>query len=543
MSFRPNFNSITTRLIIMGALLFTMGLLGRIFLLSDYLRGDLVGLSASQLQAISAYVAQDVDRDVLSRRELLEHVAVGLTPDLLRNTARLQAWLDERQDINPLFSAGLFVSDLAGNVLADSPKVPGRIGINIADRDYFQLSRQGALAVGKPVIGRAAKVPVLPMSIPLRDAAGKVYAVLVGISALHSANFLEALYATHVGESGGLVLFSPRDGLFLGASDADLALKPTPQQGWYAGAVPAGKQYRAGMYVRNGGEELVAAAQVPSTGWVVAARIPAAEVYAPLARLRRFIIGNTVYMIPLFFLIMVLAMRYLLRPLTDAARHADRMTREEIPLEPLPVVRDDEVGHLTQAFNRVLSKLIESRSELQHIAHHDILTGLPNRKLLEDRVQQALLHAQRSKGSVALLFLDLDGFKPINDSFGHEAGDQALREVAQRLQGVVRREDTLARVGGDEFVILLADLQLGAHDVAARVAEKCLAVFAEPFMIRGQACHLGGSIGIALGGGECEADKLLIAADQAMYQAKEQGRGRLVFSAGGGISTGTREEA
>ncbi|MDX8399918.1 MAG: sensor domain-containing diguanylate cyclase, partial [Gallionellaceae bacterium] len=234
--------------------------------------------------------------------------------------------------------------------------------------------------------------------------------------------------------------------------------------------------------------------------------------------------------VPIFFLIIVFLMRYLLKPLMITAKHADRMTHEEIPLEELPVFRDDEVGHLTQAFNRVLAKLMESRAALQHIAHHDTLTDLPNRQLLADRMQQALARAQRSKGKVAVLFLDLDGFKPINDGWGHEAGDLALREVAYRLRGAVRSEDTLARVGGDEFVILLSDLKGDAKEVAEMVANKCLQVFEPPFVIRDQSCKLGTSIGIALGDGNCATDKLLIVADQAMYLAKESGRGKFVFA-------------
>jgi diguanylate cyclase (GGDEF)-like protein len=277
-------------------------------------------------------------------------------------------------------------------------------------------------------------------------------------------------------------------------------------------------------------EELAAFTSVPSSGWFVVARLPTAEAFSPVARLRGFVIKNTLFLLPLFLLAAIFGMRYLLRPLMNAARQADKMTRGEISFEPLQVVRDDEVGHLTTAFNRVLSRLLASRAELQHLAHHDPLTGLPNRQLLADRMKQALARAQRSRGKVAVLFLDLDGFKPINDEFGHEAGDAALREVTSRLSAVVRSEDTLARVGGDEFVILLSDLSDNFKDAAESVANKCLEAFQQPFVVYGQSIELGTSIGIAIGDGECTADKLLIAADQAMYQAKQTGRGRFCWA-------------
>jgi diguanylate cyclase (GGDEF)-like protein len=235
-------------------------------------------------------------------------------------------------------------------------------------------------------------------------------------------------------------------------------------------------------------------------------------------------------MLPLFILFMVFAMRRVLRPLMNAAHQANQMTLDEIPLEPLPLVRNDEVGHLTIAFNRLLSKLVASRTELEHLAHHDTLTGLPNRQLLADRMKQAFARAQRNQWQVAILFLDLDGFKQINDGLGHEAGDTALCEVAKRLGAVMRCEDTLARVGGDEFVILLSDMNENVRDAAELVANKCLEAFQHPFVIRDNVCQLGTSIGIAIGDGECAPDKLLIAADRAMYQAKKAGRGQLCWA-------------
>ena len=532
MNFRPNFNSITMRLPLMGSALILVGMLGRIVVLSDYMRGDLTELSSAQLLTIANYVAEDIDRDVVMRRELLQTVAAKLPLELLKKPQALRAWLGERHDINPLFSLGMFVLDTSGVILTDYPLIPQRTGLNISDRDYFIQALKGEFALGRPTLGRASKAPILPMAMPLRDSTGKVRAVLVGISALRSPNFLEALYTTHVGSTGGLVLVSPRDRMFLGASDADIALQSTPPEGKHPQHDQAMKGWRgAGVDVRQGIEELAAVASVPSSGWFVVARLPTAEAFAPVTRLHSFIVNNTVFMVPLFLFVIVLGLRYLLRPLMSAAEHADRMTRDEIALTPLPVVRDDEVGHLTQAFNRVLAKLIESRAELQHMAHHDALTGLPNRLLLADRMQQALARAQRNKERVAVLFLDLDGFKPINDDLGHEAGDCALREVAKRLGEAVRHEDTLARVGGDEFVILLSDLGKNATEVAELVANKCLEIFRQPLEIRGQSCKLGTSIGIALGNGYCDADKLLIAADHAMYSAKQSGRGKFAWSA------------
>jgi diguanylate cyclase (GGDEF)-like protein/PAS domain S-box-containing protein len=164
-----------------------------------------------------------------------------------------------------------------------------------------------------------------------------------------------------------------------------------------------------------------------------------------------------------------------------------------------------------------------SEEQIHFQAYHDALTGLPNRLLLQDRLTQALAYAQRRHGTLALLFLDLDAFKLINDSLGHAVGDRLLRAVGERLSEAVRLEDTVARVGGDEFLLLLP--HLAATEDAARTAQKLLDTFATPFSIDGHELHVSASVGAALFPDDgTDADTLLRNADAAMYFAKESGR-------------------
>ena len=528
--FRPNFNSITTRIIIFGLVLMFVGSIGRILLLSNYLRKDMIEMNSSQLLTIASYAAQDIDHNIIERRELLERIASQLPLDYLKNPTRLRAWLGERHEIHPIFSKGLFVIGPTGIPIADYPVVAARVGISYSDRDYFLKAMKGQFAIGRPVLGRAARVPVLPMGIPICDKNGNVRAVLAGVSALNSPDFLDALNKTRIGKDGGLILVSPQDELFVGASHRDIALRPTPPKGLQHDRAMQG--YRGvGIDVNAGGiKELAAVVSVPSSGWFLVAQLPTEEVFAPITRLQRFIAGNTAILAIVSIIVLIVGLRYLLGPLRHAAQHADRMTSGEIPLEPLPIVRQDEVGNLTKAFNRVLTKLLESRGEMEHLANHDTLTGLPNRKLLADNMKQAFSRSQRNGTQLTLLFLDLDGFKLVNDKFGHDGGDEVLQQVASRLREVVRCEDTLARVGGDEFVLLLADQDKNVKETAELVARKCLEVFQQPFELKGQMCRLGVSIGIAIGNGECLPDKLLIAADQAMYDAKEAGQGNICWA-------------
>ncbi len=179
-----------------------------------------------------------------------------------------------------------------------------------------------------------------------------------------------------------------------------------------------------------------------------------------------------------------------------------------------------------------VSILKASEERFQHLAHHDVLTGLPNRLLLHARLEHALERAQRKHRSVALLFIDLDQFKPVNDMLGHDVGDELLREVARRLQETVRKEDTVARLGGDEFVVLLEGLE--AKEDAVHIAEKLLAALNRSIFLRDHQVMIGASIGIAFFPDEAaDSAALFKLADERMYQAKEQGRNLCVWQSWG----------
>ena len=191
----------------------------------------------------------------------------------------------------------------------------------------------------------------------------------------------------------------------------------------------------------------------------------------------------------------------------------------------------DSTGRLTHyvtAFSDVTA-IYEAQQQLQHLAHHDPLTGLPNRLLFDDRLKNAIEQATRNDQRCLLLFLDLDGFKVINDTLGHAAGDELLRMVGDRLRSVLRGSDTIARLGGDEFVILTANIN---PEYAARLAQKVLDQLSIAISLGGQTLSITGSLGIAVfpdNGADCQ--QLMRAADMAMYTAKAAGRNRYHFYA------------
>ncbi len=187
------------------------------------------------------------------------------------------------------------------------------------------------------------------------------------------------------------------------------------------------------------------------------------------------------------------------------------------------------VTHYVSIFSDITDrKTAEDR--MRHLAQHDALTDLPNRTVLRHRLDQLIDLAVRDGLRIAVLFVDLDRFKTINDSMGHEAGDRLLRTVAQRISGAVRQSDTVARMGGDEFVVLLSELH--RSDDAARLAQELLATVARPMVIEGQEVSVSASIGICVFPDDGDnASDLLRNADSAMYRAKGDGRNRYEFYA------------
>jgi diguanylate cyclase (GGDEF)-like protein len=171
-----------------------------------------------------------------------------------------------------------------------------------------------------------------------------------------------------------------------------------------------------------------------------------------------------------------------------------------------------------------------SEEQILVMAYHDTLTGLPNRLLLQDRLQQALAHGGRSGRMVGVMYLDIDHFKRINDTLGHHLGDQVLKGFAGRLEGCVRRSDTVARMGGDEFVIVIADV--AEPEGVAEVARKIIERMTAPLRLAEQEVPVSTSIGVALYPGDgVDGETLLRHADLALYEAKQQGRTRFCFYA------------
>lgn len=519
-------HSLVVRLALVAVALVVVGSAMRYMLIETTLRDGITEVVHAQQLSMATYVADDINAKILARRQLLEQLAAFVPAGAYQEPAALQRWLAAQSAIPALFSLGVVVIPAHGKyALADYPPVPGRLALDFNDRDWFRAAlEQGTFSIGKPGIGRASAVAVVNMAVPLRDADQTIVGVLMGVTALSSPGFLDLVEGGVVGTTGGMLLVSPRDRLFVTASSPAMRLQPTPATGVNPLHDQAMTGWRGTGKTTNaqGKEELAAVADIPAAQWFLVARTPSAEVFKSMERLLGSVLVSNIVIGVVVVAFLVFLLSRMFRPLVDSAALMRAMARGDHALEHLAVVRHDEVGSMVKSFNELVVQQQLAQKRMTYLAHHDTLTDLPNRLAFQSSMAQSLALAERQKGRLAVLFLDLDGFKLVNDTYGHETGDLLLQQVAQRLRESVRASDMVGRMGGDEFVILLTDNP--DEEAASQIARKVISRIGEPYTIGTLQLGISTSVGIALYPHDATTmDQLLAQADGAMYIAKRGG--------------------
>jgi diguanylate cyclase (GGDEF)-like protein len=371
-------------------------------------------------------------------------------------------------------------------------------------------------------------------SAPLNDLKGKFIGIIV--FELNLNRFFERIQATTGLGGSGETLIGKRTGdsvHFLNplrhASDSTPA--PVIKLGDARGVpvqLAASGQSGSGIGIDYRGVEVVAAWRyIPAVAWGIVVKTDSSEAYSPMIELRNDLLAAGALAFAFGMIFSLWLAHSMSRPIRALQKGAEELGRGNLEYQ-VPISSNDEIGLLSQTFNQMavnLKEMTVSRDQIRHQANHDPLTGLPNRLLLEDRLQQALIEGRRENEIVAVMFLDLDGFKAVNDLHGHDAGDILLKQVAIRLLHCVRERDTVARFGGDEFVIVFINVK-GVNNISI-IANKILRAFERSFDVSGISMNVKTSIGVSLYPLIAErAEDLLQLADEAMYQAKREGKNR-----------------
>lgn len=408
----------------------------------------------------------------------------------------------------------------------------------------------GETYVSRIVINREAGIhagegkPSVIMAMPVRGVSGDAQAVVVinidlkGLFEQLGTNLPPTIQVFLANRSGDL-LIHPNSALTFGFDHGQRHLvqdlmPPTLK-------LVNGEANQVVFETRQDGQTLVAAfvGQAPvvaahDTRLMYGMAQPLSVVLADVERLRTAILQIVLAVGVACLLVAVVVARTLARPINDIGNAARQFAQGE-GIGALPTHRPDEIGDLARSFQLMhdaleqqMGALQKSQQELSDLARLDGLTGLANRRMFHERLQSALAQRRRSGQVVALLCLDLDSFKQINDTHGHDAGDCVLKTVAQRLRANTREVDTPVRLGGDEFAVVVAPAP-EVHQLAT-LAEKLVQAVSAPIPWQNQVFHVGCSMGIACTpvNGECEAS-LMSAADAAMYAVKQTRQGGFKF--------------
>ena len=267
----------------------------------------------------------------------------------------------------------------------------------------------------------------------------------------------------------------------------------------------------------------------------VTLKVSTADFNASVSRFASLALMFTLLSIGFSFFLAGRLQTYISGPIIDLKEATQQLCNEENYNFRVPVKSEDDIGSLSQSFNRMLEameqRLIERNqaiTKMHQLANYDSLTELPNRTLCLDRLDQAIAKVSRNQQKLAIMFIDLDNFKDINDYLGHSAGDILLVKVSRNLNSALRQSDTLARLGGDEFVVILTEFE--SQDNLSMVADKCVNAVSQEFNIMDNIVTTSASIGIAIYPDDAStAEALMKAADSAMYQAKAQGKKSYYF--------------
>ncbi|RSK25852.1 diguanylate cyclase [Bacillus sp. HMF5848] len=321
------------------------------------------------------------------------------------------------------------------------------------------------------------------------------------------------------------VILGPQDMIGRPLNTDSIELAKTQKNGWTLETWDDGKQYLTG-YVLTGGYK-----DYPGLEWTVLVRQPVEVAYAPSQELRSFFLVSGLILVVLFAFLGWFLAGQITRPLKNISRVANRLRDGDIVKIP-PYKGLTEIEILSDSLRELVVQLTDTETELEKmedVAHRDHLTGLPNRKALDIFIEKAI----HKHNALTILYLDLDGFKEVNDTFGHEVGDKLLIEVGSRLKESVRNEELVARIGGDEFVVVLTTL----HDPKENgkiVGERIISTINKSFNIEGNTLSLGCSVGGAIWTDDNTSENInevIRKADQALYKVKRTGKNRVHFEA------------
>ena len=352
-------HSLKTRITLATLGVFLASLWSLSFYATRSLQHDVERLVSEQQLITAGLIAEQINLELTERLQALQDISRTLGAYDLSQKQHLQTYVDQRQDLLTLFNSRVFITDPRGDTLASLPFLPEYIGVNFADRDYLITAiSKGQLSIGRPVMGRTARAPVVVMATPILDRAGQISGALAGSISLEKQTFLDQI-GKHNIQQGSLTLVDRNSGLVVMSTErAQLMTDLSAGSNAFALAhFLNGKEGSARLNLPAGGDTLLAVRQIPVANWFVLVQTPIHMAFTPLESLQQRMLIVTLLFTLLAGGITWGLLRYQLAPLSETVTTLDQLSRAEHTPPPLPVVRNDEIGQLIAGFNRLLGTL------------------------------------------------------------------------------------------------------------------------------------------------------------------------------------------
>ena len=496
-------------------------LLGAMFVTA---RMTLPDLSRERYQSITSTVASNLSEQVGNVYNYMMETEYAVQSNKHLRTGSSEELEHDLEEIalNPLIDS-VSITDAQGYVLTAFPhNSQYRKGDFMGYTGYFQKAVQQQWTYISDVLLSDNNEPILAICIPLIDERGKLERVVSLTLNLNENRFLRTLFQNVELGAGGYVYILDRNGRILSHPDKSYIGSEVVDKEAGEALIKDKRGGSAQVTTPQGREMYASYSYASELGWGIVAQVSVEETMMAFYAFRKSLYILSVLMfIPLSVLTFLYA-RQIIRPLRNLYVAVDQVAKGDYE-QYLDVSDKTEIGRISHRFNEMIRFIREAKDKIQYQALHDPLTGLPNRVFLQERLMRKIEEARENDQQVAVMFLDLDRFKSINDTLGHSVGDRCLKEVATRIESCLRKGDLLARVGGDEFVALLPGFT--SFDEVRHIPRQILSVFEAPFVIDGLELYMTTSIGIALFPDDgADLESLIKNADLAMYRAKEHGR-------------------
>jgi PAS domain S-box-containing protein len=369
----PNWRSLHTRIAV-GMLCVVLGILWATeYSLSRSLRHDMEAAISAQQYSTVSLIAREIDRSIRERQSIAESVASSLTAELLASPAATQRLLEERKIPKSIFNWGVIVTDATGTAIASTPENLNRTGSHYSNYEFIEQGlKTGQPQLPEPVISPNSGLPVFTLIFPIKDAQNKTIGLVIGVTNLAEPNFLDEIGSAKYGNTGDFMVSAPKSRIFVASSDKRRVMKAGPPPGINRvyDSYMAGYEGSGIAKSSRGVVELSSNKRIPSTGWMMHSVLPVDEAFAPIEAMERHLIIASAILTLVATLISWWWLHLQLRPLSSAANLLHRMNAGEIPRQALPVVRRDEIGLLTEAFNELQAAVMQEEARsAEHAAN------------------------------------------------------------------------------------------------------------------------------------------------------------------------------